>query len=55
LRVKVSAIEARQPHSAIAARAVYSALGTERGWFLPPWEESSERYVRERAAVTTAA
>jgi dTDP-4-dehydrorhamnose reductase len=53
--LNVDAIHAIQPALAIAARPVYSALGTERGTCLPPWEQSLERYVRERVVVVTAA
>lgn len=31
-----------------ARRPSYSALGSERGWFLPFWETALEQYVRER-------
>jgi dTDP-4-dehydrorhamnose reductase len=50
-----SAIDVSQPQSTAADRAVYNALGTERGSRLPPWEESLERYVRERVTVSSAA
>jgi dTDP-4-dehydrorhamnose reductase len=36
-----------------ALRPSYSALGSERGWLLPCWEESLERYVYDRQAAST--
>jgi dTDP-4-dehydrorhamnose reductase len=37
-----------------ALRPSYSALGSERGWLLPCWEESLERYVYDRRTTSPA-
>jgi dTDP-4-dehydrorhamnose reductase len=39
----------------VAIRPAYSALGTERGMLLPHWEDSLERYFRDRIAIAAAA
>jgi hypothetical protein len=31
-----------------APRPLYSVLGSERGWLLPPLENALSRYLRER-------
>ncbi|MGZ8382956.1 MAG: SDR family oxidoreductase, partial [Nitrospira sp.] len=34
-----------------ALRPSYSALGSERGWLLPCWEDSLERYIYDQQAA----
>jgi dTDP-4-dehydrorhamnose reductase len=47
--------DAVRPAETAAIRPAYSALGTERGTLLPHWNDSLERYFRDRVAIAAAA
>jgi dTDP-4-dehydrorhamnose reductase len=44
-----------RPAETVAIRPAYSVLGTERGTLLPHWDDSLERYFRDRLAIGAAA